>query len=93
LLFGLFLHEQRISHRHQIDYLGSGLMMFGAGALMLALGQIGNSGGMTVIAVLAASGVVALLMLAARQNRFYHSGSGATGSLLLAASAGSPGAW
>jgi EmrB/QacA subfamily drug resistance transporter len=68
LMFGLFLHERRTPHRHQIDYLGSGLMMFGAGALMLALVQIGNSGGMTAITVLAMSGVLALLMLAAHER-------------------------
>jgi hypothetical protein len=49
-------------------YLGSGLMMFGAGALMLALVQVGNSGEMATIAALAASGVVALLALAAHER-------------------------
>ena len=37
LMFGLFLHEGQAPRRHRIDYLGSALMMFGAGALMLAL--------------------------------------------------------
>jgi len=68
LMFGLFLHESRVPRRHRIDYLGSGLMMFGAGALMLALVQVGNSGGMATIAALAASGVVALLALAAHER-------------------------
>jgi EmrB/QacA subfamily drug resistance transporter len=68
LMFGLFLREDRVARRHGIDYLGSGLMMFGAGALMLALVQVGNSGDMTTIVALAASGVVALLALAAHER-------------------------
>ena len=43
-------------------------MMFGAGALMLALVQVGNSGEMATIASLAADGVVALLALAAHER-------------------------
>jgi len=43
-------------------------MMFGAGALMPALVQIGNSGEVATIAALASSGVVALLALAAHQR-------------------------
>src|SRR4029077_91561 len=31
LMFGLFLHESQAPRRHRIDYLGSALMMFGAG--------------------------------------------------------------
>jgi MFS family permease len=53
---------------NRIDYLGSGLMMFGAGALMLALVQVGNSGELATIAALAAGGVVALLALAAHER-------------------------
>jgi EmrB/QacA subfamily drug resistance transporter len=68
LMFGLFLHEGQAPRRHRIDYLGSGLMMFGAGALMLALVQVGNSGEMATIAALAAGGVVALLALAAHER-------------------------
>jgi len=68
LMFGLFLHEGQAPRRHRIDYLGSALMMFGAGALMLALVQVGNSGEMATIASLAAGGVVALLALAAHER-------------------------
>ena len=68
LMFALFLHERRIPRRHHIDYLGSALMMFGAGALMLALVQVGNSGGVALIAALAGSGLVALLTLAAHER-------------------------
>jgi len=55
VMFGLFLHEHRVPHRHRIDYLGSALMMFGAGALMLALVQVGNSGEFAMIVGLAAA--------------------------------------
>src|SRR5580693_8190104 len=68
LMFGLFLHESQAPRRHRIDYLGSALMMFGAGALMLALVEVGNSGEMATIAALAASGAVALLALAAHER-------------------------
>jgi EmrB/QacA subfamily drug resistance transporter len=63
VMFGLFLHEDRAPSRHRIDYLGSALMMFGAGALMFALVQVGNSAGIATIAGLAVSGVVALSAL------------------------------
>ena len=68
LMFGLFLHEGQAPRRHRIDYLGSALMMFGVGALMLALVEVGNSGEMATIATLAAGGVVALLALAAHER-------------------------
>src|ERR1700756_614704 len=68
LMFGLFLHESQPPRRHRIDYLGSGLMMFGAGALVVGLGQLGDSGEMATIAFLAAGGVVALLALAAHER-------------------------
>ena len=47
---------------------GSALMMFGAGALMLALVEVGNSGEMATIVSLAAGGMVALLALAAHER-------------------------
>jgi hypothetical protein len=75
-MFGLFLHEGQAPRRHRIDYLGSGLMMFGAGALMLALVQVGNSGEMATIAALAAGGVVALLALAAHERGLPRCGPG-----------------
>ena len=43
-------------------------MMFGAGALMLALVEVGNSGEMATIVSLAAGGMVALLALAAHER-------------------------
>jgi MFS family permease len=68
LMLGLFLHEGQVPRRHRIDYLGSALMMFGAGALMLTLVQVGNSGEIATIAALASSGVVAPLALAAHER-------------------------
>lgn len=68
VMFGLFLHEQREPRRHRIDYLGSGLLMLGIGAPMLALLQIGNADGMTV-AALALGGAALLLALATHERR------------------------
>ncbi len=63
VMFGLFLHEHQVPRRHRIDYFGSALMMFGAGGLMLALVQVGNSGGVATILMLAAGGIAALWVL------------------------------
>jgi EmrB/QacA subfamily drug resistance transporter len=63
VMFGRFLHEHRQPRRHRIDYLGSVLMVLGAGGVMLALMQVGHSGEMLTIATLAAGGVAALIAL------------------------------
>ena len=63
-MFGLFLRERQLPRQRQIDYFGSALMIFGSGALMLALVQVGNSGRLATILALAAGGVVALTALA-----------------------------
>jgi EmrB/QacA subfamily drug resistance transporter len=68
VMFGLFLHERQVPRRHRVDYLGSALMMFGAGALMLALVQVGNSGGTATIVALVAGGVAALWALAVHER-------------------------
>ncbi|MFL5268406.1 MAG: MDR family MFS transporter [Stellaceae bacterium] len=68
VMFGLFLHEHRTPRRHRIDYLGSALMMFGAGALMLALVQVGNAAGTVTIVALAAGGIAALWALAIHER-------------------------
>ncbi len=68
VMFGRFLHERRTPRRHRIDYLGSALMMFGAGALMLALVEFGNSAGLPTTATLAAAGVAALVVLAVHER-------------------------
>ncbi len=68
LMFGLYLHEDRQPRQHRIDYLGSGLLMLGIGAPMLALVQIGRAGGLTV-ALLVAIGAAALVILAANERR------------------------
>ena len=49
-MFGRFLHEHQQPRRHRIDYLGSVLMVLGAGGVMLALMQVGQSGEMLTIA-------------------------------------------
>ena len=68
VMFGRFLHEHQRPRRHRIDYLGSALMVLGAGAIMLALMQAGNSGEVVTIAALAVGGAVALTALAAHER-------------------------
>ena len=68
VMFGLFLHERQTPRRHRIDYLGSALMMFGAGSLMLALVEFGNSAGMPTTAALAGAGLGALVVLAVHER-------------------------
>jgi EmrB/QacA subfamily drug resistance transporter len=68
IMFSRFLHEHRQPRRHRIDYLGSVLMVLGAGGIMLALMQIGNSGETMTIAVLAVGGAAALTALAAHER-------------------------
>ena len=70
VMFGRFLQEQRRPRRRRrIDYLGAVLMVLGAGGVMLALMQIGNSGEVVTIAGLAVVGVVALGGLVAHERR------------------------
>jgi EmrB/QacA subfamily drug resistance transporter len=68
VMFARFFREEREPRRHRIDYLGAGLMMFGAGALMLALVQASNGADATTIALLAIGGAVALAALAMRER-------------------------
>ena len=68
VMFGRFLHEHQQPRRHRIDYLGSALMVLGAGGIMLALMQVGNAGETLMIATLAAVGMVALTALAAHER-------------------------
>jgi len=68
VMFGLFLHERQVPRRHHIDYLGSALMMFGAGSLMLALVEAGNSAGLPTISAFAAAGFGALVVLAIHER-------------------------
>jgi EmrB/QacA subfamily drug resistance transporter len=68
LMFALFLHEERAPRRHRIDYLGSALMMLGAGALMLALVEFGNAASASISAALAVAGIAALALLAAHER-------------------------
>lgn len=48
-MFSRFLQEHQRPHSRRIDYLGSVLMVLGAGGVMLALMQVGNSGEMVTI--------------------------------------------
>jgi EmrB/QacA subfamily drug resistance transporter len=68
VMFGRFLHEHQRPRRHRIDYLGSALMVLGAGGIMLALMQVGNSGEAVTISALALAGLVALTALAAHER-------------------------
>ena len=68
LMFSRFLKEHQRPRRHRIDYIGSVLMVLGAGGIMLALMQAGNSGETVTIAALAVGGVVALAVLAAHER-------------------------
>jgi EmrB/QacA subfamily drug resistance transporter len=68
VMFALFLSEPKRSRRHRIDYLGSMLMVLGAGGVMLALMQFGHSGEALTIAALAAGGAAALIGLAAHER-------------------------
>jgi EmrB/QacA subfamily drug resistance transporter len=68
VMFGLFLHEGQTPRRHRIDYLGSALMVVGAGCLMLAIVEFGNSADLPTIAGLAVAGLGALAVLAAHER-------------------------
>jgi EmrB/QacA subfamily drug resistance transporter len=68
VMFSRFLHEHQQRHRHRIDYLGSVLMVLGAGGIMLALMQVGNSGEVVTIAGLVLVGAIALTALAAHER-------------------------
>jgi hypothetical protein len=68
VMFGLFLHENRAPRRHRVDYLGSVLMMFGTGALMLALVEFGNSAAIPTSIALAAAGIGAFAVLGVHER-------------------------
>ena len=68
VMFALFLREHRQPQRHRIDYLGSGLLILGVGAPMLALVLVGHADGLTV-AALGVIGVLALAALAGHERR------------------------
>ena len=69
VMFVRFLQEHQRPRSHRIDYLGSVLMVLGAGGVMLALMQIGNSGEAVTIAGPAGVGVVALTALVVHERR------------------------
>jgi EmrB/QacA subfamily drug resistance transporter len=67
-MLAVFLDERLAPRRHQIDYLGSILLMLGSGALMLALVQAGSLGG-TVVAALLVFSVLALAAFLLHESR------------------------
>ena len=69
VMFSRFLQEHQRPHSRRIDYLGSVLMVLGAGGVMLALMQVGNSGEMVTIGGLAVVGTVALTALVIHERR------------------------
>jgi EmrB/QacA subfamily drug resistance transporter len=68
LMFGLFLRESRRPQQRRVDYLGSVLLMLGVGAPMLALVQIGKTGGLAT-AALVTLGVAALAVFGVNERR------------------------
>jgi EmrB/QacA subfamily drug resistance transporter len=67
-MFGAFLHERIERRPHQIDYLGSGLLVVGAAALMTALVEAGALSG-AVEASLVALAAIALGTLVVHERR------------------------
>ena len=67
--FACFLQEHQRPRNHRVDYLGSFLMVLGAGGVMLALTEFGNSGEVVAVTAFAVTGVVALAALAAHERR------------------------
>jgi EmrB/QacA subfamily drug resistance transporter len=68
LMFGRFLHENREPRRRRVDVMGSGLIMLGVGAPMLAVVQLGHVNAMT-LAGLALAGAVALALFVGHERR------------------------
>ncbi|MGH6673513.1 MAG: MDR family MFS transporter [Xanthobacteraceae bacterium] len=67
-LIALFLHQRPEPRQHKIDYLGSILLMIGAGALMLVLVQ-GENLAPAAIAWLVGFAIVALVALLVHERR------------------------
>ena len=67
-VLALFLDEKLTPRQHHIDYLGSGLLMLGVGAVMVVVVQA-QSLDPTVIAVLLVIGILALIMLVVNERR------------------------
>jgi len=63
-----FLPERPEVRRHRIDYAGSALLTLGTGALMLVLIEAQSLSGATIL-VFTAGGALALIALAANENR------------------------
>jgi EmrB/QacA subfamily drug resistance transporter len=67
-ILALFLDEGMTPRRHHIDYVGSILLMLGVGAIMVVLVQA-ESLSSELVAVLLATGVVALILLVFNERR------------------------
>jgi EmrB/QacA subfamily drug resistance transporter len=67
-MLAIFYHEKAERSGHQVDYLGSLLLMLGGGALMLALIQGGNLARGTLV-LCVSGGVAALAVLAWYERR------------------------
>jgi len=64
----LFLKEQAAPRRYRIDYLGAALVMYGVGAVMVALVEAASLPP-AMVALLAGSGAAALVLLVAHELR------------------------
>ena len=67
-MLSLFLPERLQVRRHQIDYVGSGLLTLGAGALMIVMIQAQSLSG-AAVTLLAVGGALALIALAVNEKR------------------------
>jgi len=67
-MLSLFHRERRQTRKHRIDYTGSALLSFGAGALMLVMIQAQSLTGATIV-TLAAGGALALIALVINEKR------------------------
>ncbi len=67
-ILAVFLHERLTPRAHQIDYLGSGLLMLGVGAIMVVVVQA-EALQRPVIAALLIAGTLALILLVMNERR------------------------
>ncbi len=67
-ILAIYLHEQLTPRQHQIDYIGSALLMLGVGAIMMVVVQA-NSLERPVIAALLTGGTLALVLLVVNERR------------------------
>jgi EmrB/QacA subfamily drug resistance transporter len=68
VILAIFLHERIQRRQHQIDYVGSALLMLGVGAIMMVVVQA-ESLDRSVIVPLLITGVLALVLLVVNERR------------------------